>query len=464
VEKGSFNWYNMISPKNLIRPTKEPVMIISENREKVKRKAQSLLSKRYVHFSKPQFKFALEMVLGIVMSGSSNLSEIGRNLKERTELKHTLKRLRRMLGQQELLDKCNGLCLEESARKMNGETILALDTGDVTHQYGEKFELLNYVHDGSSKKGKKKTEKGYWLNQVSGFNPSSNETFPVLLDIYSCSEECFKSANAESLSLVQRVVSKVGFDGLWVMDRGYDSGVILQSFLSGNLNFVVRMNISRNILVDDKSAKDGLKSVNIKAAAEQVNRRIKYNTNSRFGSLKARLKLRGVEYLVTLICFKDKRNKEPMLLLCNGWIKSTKELKRRIRGYFHRWGVEESYRFEKQGFGIEKCTLRKFSRIKNMIGLTLLSWLLLIKINESPRLREVVLKKASMEKTKRKHRPKFIYYRLLKGVRNLFAGTKELFRFRWKKNWKRKYLEDQRRQRPLFHQFPLQEDWLEVEV
>lgn len=93
------------------------------------------------------------------------------------------------------------------------------------------------------------------------------------------------------------------------------------------------------------------KSINIKQSALTINRRVKYNKNIRFGSLKAIIKLNRREYQVTLICFKDKRNKEAMLLQCNVWIKSTIELKRRIRGYFHHWGVEESYRFEKQGYG-----------------------------------------------------------------------------------------------------------------
>jgi hypothetical protein len=38
---------------------------------------------------------------------------------------------------------------------------MALDGGDVPHQYGKKFELLNYLHGSSSRKGKKKTKKGY---------------------------------------------------------------------------------------------------------------------------------------------------------------------------------------------------------------------------------------------------------------------------------------------------------------
>ena len=98
-----------------------------------------------------------------------------------------------------------------------------------------------------------------------------------------------------------------------------------------------------------------------------------------------------------------------------------------------------------------------------MIGLTMMSWLLLVKINESPKLREVVLKKARMEKNKAKHRPKFIYYRLLKGVQNLFAGIKELFRFRWKKERKAQYKEEIKKQRLLFPDIPLEINWVEVE-
>ncbi len=97
-----------------------------------------------------------------------------------------------------------------------------------------------------------------------------------------------------------------------------------------------------------------------------------------------------------------------------------------------------------------------------MLGITLLSWLLLVKINESPRLKETVLKVARMEKNKLKDRPKFIYYRLLKGVQNLFAGIKVLFRFRWKKDRKRQYREELKMMHPLFPDSTTGIDWLEA--
>jgi len=428
-------------------------MIIPENREKVKRKALSLINKADADLKIPEKKFILEMVMGMLMSGSSNVTEIARSLCEKIPIKQTLKRLSNMLDHDHLLEICNNLCLSESSSKIEDQTILALDGGDVSHQYGSCFQHIANVLDGSINE----IRSGYWLNQVSGYNPGSNETFPLLLDIYSTKEKGFKSSNAESFALVSKVYEQVGTKGLWVMDRAYDRGEVLKYFLGRNLHFMMRINDTRAIYVKGKRKI-------IKEVAYKVNRRLQFGNHSKFGKLRCVLSINGKKYESTIICYKDKRNKEPMLLLTNGWIKSAKEIKRRIRGYFRRWGVEESYRFEKQGFGIERATVRNYKRTKTLIGITLLSWLLLVKINESPKLKEYVLKEARMEKTKRKQRPKFIYYRLLKGVQNMFRGIKELFRFRWKRRQRNKYRRRMAELSPLFPETACQFEWMDVKL
>jgi len=196
--------------------------------------------------------------------------------------------------------------------------------------------------------------------------------------------------------------------------------------LQEELTFMVRMKETRDIWVQ------GCKH-NIRELAEGVNRRVKFSSYARFGAVKSTLWLRGREYPVTLVSYKDRRNKDIIMFLTSGWVKSTIEIKRRMRGYFKRWGVEECYRFEKQGFGIEKSTVRKYSSIKTLLGLSLLSWLALIRINKNPNLKAEVQKAARMEKNKKKHQPKFVYYRLLQGVKNLLAGVKRMFLFRWKR-------------------------------
>jgi hypothetical protein len=363
------------------------------------------------------------MILGMLKTGSCNLTRIAGSLGEEIEVKQTLKRLQRMAGHDIILDQANDITLEAAVRKAGEETIWALDIGDTVREYGKHFELAATVKNGSTGDLK----KGYWLNQISGYNPSTKETFPVQLDIFSTKEENWRSQNAESIGLVDQVVKKVGKKGLWAMDRGYDAGTILEHMLSKGLDFIIRMKDNRHILVNGKPE-------NIHAVAERVNRRVKWSIHARFGSEKVTLVLNKVEYKLTLVVFKDNRNKDVVMWLTSDWIRSTKELKRRIRGYFRRWGVEESYRFEKQGFGIEKSIVRNYKSTRTIIGLTLLSWLILVKINGNPKLSKTISKAARMEKEKgEKSRPKFNYYRLLQGVQNIFALVERLCSFRQKR-------------------------------
>ena len=140
-------------------------MIITENRVKVKKKAYSLISKFDSAISKPIKKFILEMSFGMLMTGSSNTNLIASKLNESSAIRHTLKRLQRMLLHSQILRVANKLSLGESLKKIFSETILALDGGDITHQYGKKFEKSSKVKDGISGEFR----LGYWLNQISGY-------------------------------------------------------------------------------------------------------------------------------------------------------------------------------------------------------------------------------------------------------------------------------------------------------
>jgi hypothetical protein len=436
--------------KSLIKSKKERIMSIPENRGKVKKISLSLINQMKSGISRPLKKFIMEMCFGMLTKGSSNINLIAGALNENKGLKHTLKRLHRMLLNGVLLEKANELSLKEALKKIGKTTILALDGGDICHQYGKKFEKSAKVKDGSSKG--KELSQGYWLNQISAYNPWSEETFPILLWIYSALEEGFKSANNETFKIVEKLVEQIGDLGLWVIDRGYDAGKVLAFFLGKGLHFIVRMKKNRNIIYKGKSS-------NIWEVAHGINRRVQMGKYGRFGSANVEIELDQVKYQTTLICYKDKRNKEPMIFLTEGWIRSTKELKRRIRGYFRRWGVEECYRFEKQGFEIEKSRTRNYERIKALLGLTIISWLILIKVNESPRLREVVLKEARMEKEKPKDRPRFIYYRLIRGIQRMFAGVKQLFLFRLKRQEREILTLNTLQQMPLFKNTPLPDEF-----
>jgi len=81
---------------------------------------------------------------------------------------------------------------------------------------------------------------------------------------------------------------------------------------------------------------------------------------------------------------------------------------------------------------VAKCSFIWYNK-EPIVFLTIISWLILIKVNEQPSLKDVVLKEARMGKDKPKDIPKFIYYRLIRGIQNMFAGVKRLFLFRLKR-------------------------------
>lgn len=94
-------------------------MIITENREKVKRKAIRLVNKLSDVLSKPERKFVLEMIMGILITGSVNLTRIAGALNDRILVKDTLKRILRMLMHEGILEISNDYVLSESVKRVN---------------------------------------------------------------------------------------------------------------------------------------------------------------------------------------------------------------------------------------------------------------------------------------------------------------------------------------------------------
>ncbi len=397
--------------------------MIAESRSKVKTILQQIVNVEEKGLTKPIRKFIVEGVMGMLISGSANLTEMARILSEPIGVKQTVKRLRRMALNPMLLPLINRLCLREAKRWVTKETIFALDSGDITHVYGDQFESIAHVKDGSTGK----IMNGHNLNQVTGYDTEKKFTFPILLDLYSTVRQGFESANKEAWKLVRQTVKAFGTIGLWVMDRGYDSKGHFKEWYCLGIDFIVRARKTRDVWMR------GVKQ-NILNSALALNRRHNYNKRGRFGYCKIMIPVGREgksEFLpFTLIVYKDKRNKGVIIFITNGHIRSSRIIRERITAYFRRWSIEEAYRFEKQGFGIENATVRRFSRMQTLVGLALLSLLVLVLICERERLNTVVIQSAAMEKVKQKNQPRFLYYQLLKGLQRMFRGVRRIFRFR----------------------------------
>ena len=220
--------------------------MITQNQQKVKREIIRIVQKTGKSLTVPERKFLLEMMTGMLTTGQANLTRIAAVLKEGIAVKNTLKRLQRMLGHERILEVANRLSLQAAVGKITAKTVLALDDGDLVHQYGRAFECQSHVYDGSAKDLK----PGYNLNQVSGYNEAGHETFPVLLDMFSMKEAGFRSKTHEALEMIKRVTVRVGRKGLWVADREYQ--VTLVTYKDRRNKDIIMFLTSGWVEIDDR--------------------------------------------------------------------------------------------------------------------------------------------------------------------------------------------------------------------
>ena len=136
-----------------------------DNKIAVKIKSQiTQFAHRISHeFKKPMKKFMVQMFYGIQASKDVKLSNIARSLNEEIALIKTENRLSRHMGEEELSGPINGRLIREGAKRIQEDTVIALDISDIDKPYAKKMEHLALVRDGST--GEKRSS-GYWLISV----------------------------------------------------------------------------------------------------------------------------------------------------------------------------------------------------------------------------------------------------------------------------------------------------------
>ena len=100
--------------------------------------------------NKVETKFVTQTIYGILRSGSIILKDIGTALNESIHIKNTIDRLSRNL-KRELSADVHKNYIRKVVKSLGEEPIILVDDTDVIKPYGEKFEALGKVRDGSSK-------------------------------------------------------------------------------------------------------------------------------------------------------------------------------------------------------------------------------------------------------------------------------------------------------------------------
>jgi hypothetical protein len=366
------------------------------------------------------------MLYGIQASKDVKLSNIARSLNEEIPLVKTEGRLSRNLGGMDLTESINGRLVAEGGKRIQQESVIALDVSDLDKPYAEKMEYLAWVRDGSTGEAR---SRGYWLMDVLGADVEGEDLIPLYGELYSQEASGFRSENRQILDAMDRVIEGIGAKGIWAMDRGGDRSKLFKGFLERKIRFVVRLVGDRDLTLKDGQNKNSLKIAWGCYCPHQRELTIKKDGETKKKTISAgqmRVKLPFTGQALFLVVVKGWGEK-PMMLLTNVAIPS-QGVMRILEINLTRWKCEKSYRFMKQAYDLEDVRVLSYTALRNMMVLVQAVFYF-VSAELGKKLKLNILLKKLFEKAKRFFEiPEFRQYAIADGIyKILFSSQTGIF-------------------------------------
>lgn len=353
--------------------------------------------------SRPEQKFLENLVFGILCSRSCLLSEITRAIAGSKSLRHTYKRIDKNLGKYDLT-RAYERAQNKMLAKVEENFLLIFDPSEVVKPYGKKMEGLQKVRDGSEPprlvwdKDLEKYKKvpvlkpGYPLRIAMALS-DRGDILPLELSLYSTASEIFVSNNDEYITPLTNLSLRTRLQTLLVLDREFDSFIIIRHLCGLNQKFVIRIKENRKYRIPGTPLGPDVLTLtreeisSIKYQFLSTKSVVTYTKNGVTGSQlfefsashvellseykkDQAIREKGDNELLTLIRLRIYKNTgmPTLYLLTNARPKTEEELEKIGRAYIARWNIEEYIRFLKQHFEVEGFLVRDLGRMKNLVS------------------------------------------------------------------------------------------------
>ena len=395
--------------------------IINQMKEKIVTFSKNLS----IDLSKPNRKFVLNLIYGLICSSSSYLSEIARSLKENITLKKTIERLSNNLTNfdKEKRDYVWNNYVDKIKDKIDDNTVFCFDPGDLGKKNSKKLENLDLIKDGSTGE----YINGYKMIEVAALTRREKLPIPVYSSLYSTKDEDFISENDECLTALKYIRNKFRNMGIYALDRVFDDEKYFKYFSNNDLSFVIRMTVKRNITV----CKSG-KTRNIKKVAISKKCKTQYSYKDKNGITRTayagymKVKIPNIEdkefYLVVIKSSEFPNS--PMMLLTNLKPENDEFTKIVNKVYIARWKIEEYFKFKKQQFKFEKLLVRTLNSIRtlNMFLSIVIGFIAIFSDNQKYAQYIIVFEAAKSLRTNDKI--VLVYYAVERGLNKIFNNDK----------------------------------------
>ena len=377
----------------------------------------------------PQKRFISDMVYGITASANCILSKIADVLQETIQKPNTIDRLSRNL-MSDIPERVEGNFRNLLKGQINPVGNIFVDDSDIIKPYGQAFEDLGYVRDGSSPD--KKIEKGYHVAEICALLDKGKQPVSLYSHIYSPESEDFISANVETQNALISVFRDFP-DATYIFDRGYDASEHFRFMDQHGKKFIVRIKENRTIYHKGKSWKATILRDSHKGKIK-VHVMFDGEDTPCYVSL-LNVYIPALRYPMRLLLIYGLTD-TPMMLLTNRTVDSKEDVAKIVRSYFSRWRIEEYFRFKKQHYhfeGFRVRSLKSINALNRLVSYAIGLLSLLAQKGENSQLKHSILAKAMALKKK----VGFYLYRYGYGVVRILAQAHEGIRGWLKKKWKK---------------------------
>jgi len=345
---------------------------------KLKNKILDFIIKISENIWKVESKFSLDMIFWLLSSWNILLSEIWRWLKEKIDIKQTEKRLSNNLlnFKEEYTHELRDMLLVNNKKIIKEDTVITLDWWDINKGWALKMENLKAIHDWSTWK----TPLWYWLDSIVATNIDkkwNRISTPLNLKLYSTKAEDFESQNRESIKAIDEVIKIIWTVWIWVLDRWYDRAKnIIKELVERRLTFIIRWVWTRDVI---RVKND--KKIKMKTLADIVKTRkrityVEYKTDKNWEKIKQKISARvwyekiripWIKEELTLCVLKKLNGQLSMMMITNKEIRNNTDVVEVFSKYSSRWWVEDTYKYMKQEFKLERIMLKKYKSLQNMM-------------------------------------------------------------------------------------------------
>ena len=308
-------------------------------------------------------KFVFDMVWGILSSGSSKISNIGRRLFE-DNLRVTENRLTLNLMELDLSKVKDNYFhyLSDNLLKLNPNVLI--DETDVIKPAGKSFEGLTIIHD-ASKEGKPR-EKGFPVTGIVSLT-DDNYVVPLITNIYSPLSTGHKSIGDETLKGLNQIVPNIkeGYFGTFSFDRGYDARLYAE-YINDKKQFYVIRAKEKRIYTTRKGR------MNINQIASHYKGKYSFTYKGKDGATRnakasaVKVSHKDFKEDFWLVIETIHNENDVRVYLTNIDCSSKEGVIKALKGYRLRWRIEEFFRFIKQEYEFEKFMIRSLKGINNL--------------------------------------------------------------------------------------------------